>query len=1215
MDDVTGSTPAQLISTLAAAAETGDTPLPARTISAVRRLSRINPDWWTPAIHQAVSKALTLAGITHDSPPASAGDALADTRALWRRTANPQVRAAHVDGHWHLKTPAGHPALVHALATPDARRSWLPDATVIPDPAWAAEVFLSHVVYVKDEYDDRLDEILALSPPDHVTVADDALHLLVTPSTDHTDALKTAGARWDGKALRWTVPLDKPRVVAAVGDLIDVHGWRCVPDARQAIRERSDAWAQSLAASVALDAPDLVVPGLNPSIRLRPFQRAGIAYMAAKRRAFNADSPGLGKTLQALSTFAVTGSLPAIVVTKAKLKTNWAQREIPKAFPGWTTTIVEGRKAAPIEPADVIIVNYDILQGRLDDLTALNAKAIAFDESHQIKTATSARTKAGVDLARTIAEDGGVVLCLTATPMPNRQYELWPQIRALAHDDLFGSSKGYATKFCGAKTYRVKGKPQLRVHEEPVPPERDLELNELLRSTCMVVRHKNDVLTDLPPLELLPVAVDPDPKAAKEYQRAKADIESYAVARAREIAREEGRPPGQAEWRARLAVESNKDLVELGNLRRLADTAKVPGVLDFTTGLITDNPIDPDTDKPMKILLFAHYRDVQAIYAEQTEERLRKELNKAGIDLGLRDDMPAVEWLRSAADQKTAEADAIVDRFQSDPTLRILVCSASAIAEGVTLTAAGHVVLAHTPWHWSQVEQQAGRCIAAGTLVSTARGELPIENIKTGDRVLTHLGRFRPVTDTMARPVDDPLLRITTARSARPLECTPDHLLWVKDSVTGKVEWREARTVGFGDCLASPRTRTATADVVSLVVEPGDQTFRPGRTCLDCESDALVARQLCDVHYRRRKKAGTLPDVYEMPGQSTSHVLPDSVQVTPELAWAIGRWLGDGWVKGHQGRPAAIGICGSSSEGEAVLRASSTIASAFGLPEPSLKIRGKNTVDAMVFSAALTAVFDRTFLANERDGFAKGSQGAVKRIPEVLMTAPEPIRWALFCGYLSADGTTTDRRWRWVTVSPHLARQVARLAASCGYEPSLRQFRTRNRDAWEGHISLHSSPREFDLRQSDDLHVWNPVRRVDTISGTVVHDLTVDEDHSFIAADVAVHNCYGRLNDAHGIGLWAPYVPDTIDEAVINIIERKRETSERVVLGKLSGIDDSEAAVAAELFASLGADPSAAARDHNTPANNKRSGATGSLIDETGGHASGDGPSDISITA
>lgn len=711
---VAAGTLGEPVRSLADQIERGDAHLGPRATAAIRRLARLPESRWTPAVRSAASQVLAVAGIPHPEVATADGDARQELRDAWRNSSDPTTRAGLVDGTWHIKAPRGSDPAVHAAALPDASYVEHLDAWRIPDPAWAAELIVTHRLYVRPDFDDTLDEALALPCPPNLTLSPDGGFLLrVRPSPGTASTLKSLvpSARWDSTEMVWRIPADGARTLA---DALATERWRVEPAAAEVIDATRAAWDQSLAASVALDAPDLVVPGLNPAIVLRPFQRAGIAYMAAKRRVFNCDSPGLGKTLMALSTFAVTGALPAIVVTKASLKSNWHRREIPKAFPGWTSTIVDGRTPKPIEPADVVVVNYDIVAARLDDLRAVEAKGIALDEGHYIKTATAARSKAIVELCREIGDRDGVVLDLTATPRPNRNYELWPQLRALGRDDLFGSSIQFAKRYCGAKEYRVRTKSggtktQLRVHEEPVPPERDLELNQILRANCMVVRHKNDVLTDLPPLELLPVVVDPDKKLAREYAKAEADIRSYAIERARQIALEEGEDPNRAMWRARLAVDSNPDLVELGNLRRIAESMKLPGVLDFTTGLITDNPIDPDTGKPTKVLLFVHFRDVQASYAEQTEPSLRKALNRTGIDLGLDDDTPAVAWLRSAADQKRADQDQIVDRFQSDPTLRILVCSASAIAEGITLTEATHVVLASPAWTWAQIEQQAGR--------------------------------------------------------------------------------------------------------------------------------------------------------------------------------------------------------------------------------------------------------------------------------------------------------------------------------------------------------------------------------------------------------------------------------------------------------------------------------------------------------------------------
>jgi hypothetical protein len=74
-----------------------------------------------------------------------------------------------------------------------------------------------------------------------------------------------------------------------------------------------------------------VAPGLGGE--LKPFQRAGVSYLLAQRRAFLADEQGLGKTIEALATLEADGAYPAIVVCPASLKLNWL-RELERWLPG-----------------------------------------------------------------------------------------------------------------------------------------------------------------------------------------------------------------------------------------------------------------------------------------------------------------------------------------------------------------------------------------------------------------------------------------------------------------------------------------------------------------------------------------------------------------------------------------------------------------------------------------------------------------------------------------------------------------------------------------------------------------------------------------------------------------------------------------------------------------------------------------------------------------
>src|SRR4051812_48018246 len=85
-------------------------------------------------------------------------------------------------------------------------------------------------------------------------------------------------------------------------------------------------------------------------------------------------------------------------------------------------------------------------------------------------------------------------------------------------------------------------------------------------------------------------------------------------------------------------------------------------------------------------------------------------------------------------------------------------------------------------------------CVAAGTLVDTARGPVPVEQVTTADRVRTRSG-WRQVTAGGRTKVAAECVRITTDHGA--LTCTPEHLLWSDGA------WRQARDVRPGSTLVS----------------------------------------------------------------------------------------------------------------------------------------------------------------------------------------------------------------------------------------------------------------------------------------------------------------------------------------------------------------------------------------------------------------------------
>jgi SNF2 family DNA or RNA helicase len=97
--------------------------------------------------------------------------------------------------------------------------------------------------------------------------------------------------------------------------IAESNSW-VAPDALVALQEVREQHAHAagiVALSAATDSA-LEVHGLGGE--LKPFQRAGVTYLLAQRRAFLADEQGLGKTIEALATLEADDAYPAIVVCR-----------------------------------------------------------------------------------------------------------------------------------------------------------------------------------------------------------------------------------------------------------------------------------------------------------------------------------------------------------------------------------------------------------------------------------------------------------------------------------------------------------------------------------------------------------------------------------------------------------------------------------------------------------------------------------------------------------------------------------------------------------------------------------------------------------------------------------------------------------------------------------------------------------------------------------
>lgn len=89
-----------------------------------------------------------------------------------------------------------------------------------------------------------------------------------------------------------------------------------------------------------------------------------------------------------------------------------------------------------------------------------------------------------------------------------------------------------------------------------------------------------------------------------------------------------------------------------------------------------------------------------------------------------------------------------------------------------------HVSKQKATIHSSQYLMEYGACHGPNTKVITDKGLRKIINVSLGDMVLTHRGRFRPVSKVMTRRVDGDIVLWKAAGSNHETETTPEHPFW-----------------------------------------------------------------------------------------------------------------------------------------------------------------------------------------------------------------------------------------------------------------------------------------------------------------------------------------------------------------------------------------------------------------------------------------------------
>ncbi|XP_007494156.1 DNA annealing helicase and endonuclease ZRANB3 isoform X2 [Monodelphis domestica] len=412
---------------------------------------------------------------------------------------------------------------------------------------------------------------------------------------------------------------------------------------------------------------------------------------------------GLGKTIQAVAiAYFYKNEWPLLIVVPSSLRYPWTEeieKWIPELGPQEIVIIQNKTDIGSISTSKVTVLGYGLLTTDakllIDTLYNQNFKVVIIDESHYMKSRNASRSK----ILLPIIQNSRRAILLTGTPALGRPEELFMQIDAL-YPKRFGTWTEYAKRYCNAHL-RYFGK---RAQWDCRGASNLGELHQLL-SNIMIRRLKNEVLTQLPPKIRQRIPFDLPSTAAKELNTSFEEWEKLMRA-----------PHSDAN---KTGSHFFQVMGLMTRMFKQTAIAKAGAVKDYIK-LMLQNDL-------LKFLVFAHHLSMlQACTEAAIESKVR--------------------YIRIDGSVPSSERIHLVNQFQKDPDTRVAILSIQAAGQGLTFTAATHVIFAELYWdpgHIKQAEDRAHRIgqsssvnihylIANGTLDSLMWGMLNRKAIVTG---------------------------------------------------------------------------------------------------------------------------------------------------------------------------------------------------------------------------------------------------------------------------------------------------------------------------------------------------------------------------------------------------------------------------------------------------------------------------------------------------
>jgi SNF2 family DNA or RNA helicase len=375
-----------------------------------------------------------------------------------------------------------------------------------------------------------------------------------------------------------------------------------------------------------------------------------------------ADEMGLGKTLQAIG-IAMRNNFRTLCIVPANVLPNW-HRELLKAT-GKEPNTLRGTNPSPMDIMELVvskthqfnIIGWSSLSNTQEITHTDGTKSNINEWINYINL--SEFDFVVIDEAHRMKNESAQrsramlqlkcprIMGMSGTPIENRPGEYY-NILSLLYPEIFNNRSDFIYRYTDGKNGA-----------------RNVQQLQALLRPIMLRRRKKDVLKDLPPVIRMQDFTQLSAGAIKVYNKLVAGILEM--------------------------VDSNGNVVRskqlqilemLLRLKQFTSSFKANRAIELAQEAYEDNSTDH-----RKVIIFSQFRPIAS--------RIARKLGKEAVHFDGTIDV--------------YERQAIVDRFQNDPSVKYLVCTTKAAQEGLNITAAGTVIFVDLMWTPSAHQQAEAR--------------------------------------------------------------------------------------------------------------------------------------------------------------------------------------------------------------------------------------------------------------------------------------------------------------------------------------------------------------------------------------------------------------------------------------------------------------------------------------------------------------------------